>query len=118
MSGLLPQLLNPVDEQRVGELLRDDAWAMQEKLDGRRLLLVKRDGAISGVNRKGLTIGLPESIVRAAEQVPGDFVLDGEAITHLFHTFDILSLGGEDLQIGPGEGAESSTPVLRSRSSR
>lgn len=97
-SGLLPQLLNPVDEERVRELLRDDAWAMQEKLDGRRLLLVKRDGLVSGVNRKGLTIGLPESIVRAAGQVPGDFVLDGEAITHLFHTFDILSLGGEDLQ--------------------
>lgn len=98
VSGLLPQLLNPVDEDRVRELIRDDAWGMQEKLDGRRVLLVKRDGAIFGVNRKGLTIGLPESIIKAAEKIDGDFVIDGECITHLFYTFDILSLRGDDLR--------------------
>jgi len=98
VSGLLPQLLNPVDEDRVRELIRDDAWGMQEKLDGRRVLLVKREGTIVGVNRKGLTIGLPESIIKAAEQIDGEFVMDGECITHLFYTFDMLSLRSEDLR--------------------
>jgi bifunctional non-homologous end joining protein LigD len=98
VSGLLPQLLNPVDEERMRELICDDAWGMQEKLDGRRVLLVKRDARIMGVNRKGLTIGLPESIIKAAEKIDGDFVLDGECITHLFYTFDILSLRGDDLR--------------------
>lgn len=98
VSGLLPQLLNPVDEDRLPELLRDDLWVMQEKFDGRRLLLMKKAGLVSGVNRKGLIIGLPDSVVRAAEQVPGDFVLDGESITDHFHAFDLLSLAGEDQQ--------------------
>jgi bifunctional non-homologous end joining protein LigD len=98
LSEFLPQLLNPVDEERMRELLRDPAWVMQEKLDGRRVLLLKRDGQVTGVNRKGLTIGLPESIIKSAECIEGDFVLDGECITDLFHTFDILSLHGEDLR--------------------
>jgi len=37
VSGLLPQLLNPIDEEDVQVLLKDNAWGMQEKLDGRRV---------------------------------------------------------------------------------
>lgn len=40
-SGILPQLLNPIEENEVQKLIRDDSWCMQEKFDGRRLLIQK-----------------------------------------------------------------------------
>ena len=41
-SGVLPQLLNSIDEEQVLRLIQDDNWCMQEKQDGRRLLIRKR----------------------------------------------------------------------------
>ena len=41
VSGLLPQLLNAIDEVEASRLISDPGWAMQEKLDGRRLILRK-----------------------------------------------------------------------------
>jgi bifunctional non-homologous end joining protein LigD len=38
-TGLLPQLLYPVDESAVRKLIADPLWWMQEKFDGRRMLL-------------------------------------------------------------------------------
>lgn len=95
-TGLLPQLLNPIDESEVARLVADDGYAMQEKFDGKRVLLVKAGDAISGVNRKGLTIGLPSSIIESAKVVPGDFILDGECVGDVLFAFDLLELNGED----------------------
>src|SRR5690349_4203735 len=33
VSGLLPQLLNPIEEGEVGRYLADDGWVMEEKHD-------------------------------------------------------------------------------------
>src|ERR1051325_7335264 len=38
-SGLLPQLLNPVEESALPELIENDEWCAQEKFNGRRLLV-------------------------------------------------------------------------------
>jgi bifunctional non-homologous end joining protein LigD len=40
-TGLLPQLLNPIDEVEMNRLLTNDNFGMQEKFDGRRLLIQK-----------------------------------------------------------------------------
>ena len=96
VSGFLPQLLNPIDEEHAQSLLKDAQWCMQEKFDGRRTLLVKRRGEVTGVNRKGLTVGLPASIVESAMTMPCDFVMDGESIGETFHAFDLLTLDIED----------------------
>ena len=53
---------------------------MQEKFDGKRVLLRKNNGAITGINRRGLTIGLPSSIITSAQQLSGDFIIDGECV--------------------------------------
>ena len=62
VTGLLPQLLNPIDEDQVNLLLMDDGWAMQEKFDGRRMLIRKDHAEVHGINKKGLLIGLPETV--------------------------------------------------------
>ena len=43
-TGVLPQLLNAADDDEIERLVADDQWAMQEKFDGRRML-VRKQGA-------------------------------------------------------------------------
>ncbi|NBV25676.1 MAG: DNA ligase, partial [Proteobacteria bacterium] len=100
-SGLVPQLLNSIDEAEVARLTSDPRWAMQEKLDGRRLLLRKEHGVIAGINKKGLIVGVAETVSQTARELTGDFVLDGEAIGDYLHAFDLLFLHGEDLRAKP-----------------
>jgi len=58
-TGIHCQLLNPIEEEQVGKFIADPAYWMQEKWDGRRLLLHKRYGKITGINRRGLAVALP-----------------------------------------------------------
>jgi bifunctional non-homologous end joining protein LigD len=56
-SGILPQLLNPVEEAEVELLLRDDNYCAQEKFDGKHLLVRKQDDDLEGINKKGFVGG-------------------------------------------------------------
>ncbi len=97
-SGLLPQLLNPIEEADMPRLIRDHDYCAQEKFDGRRLLIRKQGAAIEGINKKGLVVGLPESVFQAVRLFPGDCILDGESIGDVFHVFDLLELAGQDIR--------------------
>ncbi len=97
-SGLLPQLLNPVDVARVDELIADSHWCMQEKKDGFRLLVRKSGHVIEGINRKGMFVGMSTAIEQAILEIGGDFVLDGEGIGDIYWVFDLLELDREDLR--------------------
>jgi bifunctional non-homologous end joining protein LigD len=101
VSGLLPQLLNPIDEKTVEILLHDPNWCLQEKFDGRHLLIRKQGAVIHGINKKGLIVGLPLPVFEAVQQFNADLVLDGESIGEVFHCFDILALDGVSLQNRP-----------------
>jgi bifunctional non-homologous end joining protein LigD len=96
VTGLLPQLLNPIDEQEVKRLLKDPNWALQEKYDGRRVLLQKQGENLTAINRKGLTIGFASSIGVSAQKITSNFNMDGECVGDLFHAFDLLEWDGED----------------------
>jgi bifunctional non-homologous end joining protein LigD len=97
-SGILPQLLNPIEEADVERLLHDDDYCSQEKFDGRHILIRKQDGQIKGINKKGLLVGLPETVSNGIHQMPGNFISDGESIGDDYHAFDLLELNGEDLR--------------------
>jgi bifunctional non-homologous end joining protein LigD len=101
VTGILPQLLNPIDETEARRLIKDPAWAMQEKFDGRRMLLRKARAEIHGLNRKGLLIGLPELVFQSFRAISSDVVIDGECIGDYFHAFDLLECDGEDLRSKP-----------------
>ena len=101
VTGLLPQLLNPIDENRVQQLIVDPAWCMQEKIDGRRVLIAKSEERIVGINRKGLAISLPTTITVVVASIAGDFTLDGECVGDHFHVFDLLALNGIELRSLP-----------------
>ena len=97
-SGIRCQLLNPIEETELHALLFDSTHCLQEKFDGRRMMLRKTGNEIIGINRRGLVVGLPDTIHQAASQLPGDFLVDGEAVGDVLHVFDLLEANGEDLR--------------------
>lgn len=96
VSGLLPQLLNVIDDREVSSLIDNPAWCMQEKYDGRRMMLRKTGETVEAINKLGLIVGLSVPIAEAAMALPGDFVLDGEVIGDRYFIFDQLSHNGTD----------------------
>lgn len=95
---ILPQLLNPVDESDVNSYLMDDSYCLQEKMDGKRILLRKNGSIVEAINRKGLVVGFPKGIETIALKFNHDFVLDGELIGETIHLFDVLEWDGKDLR--------------------
>ena len=105
VSGVLPQLLNPIDDAELQEKLNDGSW-MQEKHDGRRCLvrITLLNGGptctAEGINRKGLTIGLPETVASSAQNLPA-CIIDGELVGDTLFAFDMLELAGNDMRSQP-----------------
>jgi len=100
-SGLLPQLLNSIEEERVLELIRDDNYCGQQKHDGRRLIVRKQGQDIIGINKKGNTVSLPLTVFDVVKGFDADVAIDGESIGDTFIAFDLLELDGVDIRSWP-----------------
>ena len=96
VTGIHCQLLNPMREDQSEALLANPSWCAQEKFDGRRFLIRKEGNAITGINRLGLAVAVPEPIAAAAEAIAADFIMDGEAVGDHLYVFDLLALNGID----------------------
>jgi bifunctional non-homologous end joining protein LigD len=77
-------------------VLGRDYW-LQDKRDGQRRMVEKRpDGAILGVNRRGLTVPLPARLHAALKCFAlQTFVLDGEIEEDRLVVFDLLDADGD-----------------------
>ncbi len=84
-TGIRCQLLNSIDDADLAQFLDDQLYTAPEKFDGRRLLVRKADGVPTGINRLGLEVGLPATIAEFAASLPGEFVIDGEAVGDTLH---------------------------------
>jgi len=101
-TGVFPQLLNPIDQDQAEQLVRDDDWWMQEKFDGKRILIRKDGDQVIGINRKGLAVALPQPIVEQAQIIGGrQWLMDGEAVGDIYFAFDLLEEDGVDLRKEP-----------------
>ena len=80
---------------RGGALLRDDDYCAQEKFDGRHLLIRKEDERLEGINKKGLIVGLPQTVANDVRCISGSFIPDGESVGDDYHTFDLLECGAK-----------------------
>ena len=98
VTGLVPQLLNPIDASEVEHYLASAEYGMEEKMDGERRMVRIANKAVTGSNRKGLTVQLPAPLVDDLLLLAGDddLVLDGEQIGDTYHVFDLLSLNNID----------------------
>jgi bifunctional non-homologous end joining protein LigD len=91
-TGIRCQLLNPIDDSELRRMLTNQTHCLQQKHDGRRVLVRKKDGVITGINRRGLVIELPDAITAAAAAIGPDCLIDGEAVGDTLHAFDLLEL--------------------------
>ncbi len=96
-TGIHCQLLNPVEEDQAERLIADPAWWLQEKYDGRRLLIRKMGEQITGINRIGLTVALPQTLASDAAACPVDCIIDGEAVGDVLYAFDVLLIGEDEI---------------------
>jgi|SRR5665213_490075 len=103
ITGVLPQLLNNIDEEDLDDYFDDPNYCMQEKKDGKRILFRKSAqlSEVEAINRKGLLVGFPTSIAGALESVSGSWLLDGELIGETIWFFDALELSGSSLLGSP-----------------
>lgn len=94
------QLCNPIEDHELdGFVARvGNEWGAQEKYDGKRVLLVKKGKAVTGLNRHGKPTDVDPAIVEDALRYKSDFVLDGEAIGPDYYAFDLLAHAGEDFR--------------------
>lgn len=100
-SGVRCQLLNAIDESELSRLLTNSTHCLQEKHDGRRLMIRKQGDTITGINRRGLVVAIPDAIREAVEQIPFDVLIDGEVVGHTLHAFDLLEVKGHCLRKRP-----------------
>lgn len=96
ISGVLPQLLNIIDEREAAKLVMNNNWLMQKKFDGKRIMLRKTEDTVEGINKRGLVVDIPAAIVKAAKRIDGDFIIDGEAVGDRYYTFDLIAYQGQD----------------------
>ena len=94
VSGLLPQLLNVIDDREVSLIVDDPGWWMQEKFDGRRLLLRKTGGDHRGHQQARPAHRRAGLAIAAARAIDGDFAVDGEVMADEMYAFDAISRGG------------------------
>jgi len=99
VSGVLPQLLNALDEAEAQRYILSDEWCAQEKFDGHHKLVRRNGDKVEGINKKGQIVQLPKAIVDAALSLKmTQFVIDGEHIGEQIFAFDLLEQNGDNLR--------------------
>ena len=96
-TGIIPQLLNPITEEEAEKYLDNPLWCIQEKFDGKRIMVSVKSGVVTGSNRKGLSVSLPQELSDSLGTL-SDCELDGELIGDKYYIFDILKIDGVDIR--------------------
>lgn len=96
-TELVCELLTPIELAEVAKYILDPEYWMQDKRDGHRRMLQKlADGAIIGVNRRGLAVPLPAPLYGELTGLALEtYVLDGEIEGDRLVVFDILHADGD-----------------------
>ena len=94
-TGQIPQLLNEIEESEVEKYITDDDWCAQEKYDGQNRTIIKSKGVITGVNKKGLSVTLPEEIEVEMQMLPMECILNGEIMGNYIMLWDDYSIPGK-----------------------
>lgn len=99
MLGLLPQLLNAIDQIDVSACINNDAYFAQEKMDGQRIIIYKKNNEVTASNKLGKYVPIPTKIVDDICNIPHNFVLDGELVNDNYHAFDLINLAVDGKEI-------------------
>ncbi len=96
-TGLYPMLLNPIDEESLPSFIANTNWMMQEKLDGKRIMVKVDFRFPQASNRKGQKVAIPDEVFLELKKFD-DCILDGELVGTTYYVFDVLEYAGQDLR--------------------
>jgi len=98
-TGMRPMLLTDFTGEDEEQFLADPAWAGQQKMNGKRILLrVEPSVGVCGGNRRGLRCPIPQELEKSIPLATLQAVFDGELVGDVYHAFDLLEAGGLDLR--------------------
>ena len=99
-TGIVPQLLNNIEEHDINAYIANNNFMMQQKFDGKRMMICMDSNGIKAINRRGLTCGFPDVIKEALlDEAPvSEFLLDGECVGEEYFAFDLLEYNGKDIR--------------------
>lgn len=95
-AGLRPMLLTVATEEDLERLIKDDRWAAQEKMNGKRIMVRLKGGGVTAANKSGKECPIPQAVVDALSGDEGEY--DGELVRGRFHVFDAMRNGTGDLR--------------------
>ena len=84
----LPKTIDLIEAQR---RILDPNWALQQKYDGERVIVICKGGEIEAVNKKGRQFTKDDEILPFFAKDVGDYVLDCEYAWGIVWAFDELS---------------------------
>ena len=97
------QLLTAIDDgNEAAAKLLDPNYAVQQKFDGKRIMLHIERSSVTAYNREGLSCRVAPNILAEARQFApiAPMMVDGEWIreTKTLHAFDLLEINGTDIR--------------------
>lgn len=86
-----PQLCSSINQSEVDELIQNDYWVAEQKLDGNRLLISVKEGTASLYGRNGQPYSkkVPSELIAGLESLGVDLTLDGELVGEEYYVFDL-----------------------------
>lgn len=94
------ELLEEIDRPRAERLLANDAYWLQLKANGKRCRILKAQGKITGLNKRGERIALPPALAAFTQALPfASLLIDGELMPGGHYiAYELLAQSGiEDL---------------------
>lgn len=89
-ARLIPRTLNRIND--LDWIIDQDDMAVSQKLDGRRLMIVRGDDAVIGISRSGGDADIPKHLEEAFTRVKPGWIFDGEILDGVYHVFDVLHM--------------------------
>ena len=93
-AGITLHLLTQVSESDIERYITSDRYLAQEKYDGERRPVARRDEVI-GSNKNGFQTTLPADVIASLSALPPDTELDSEQVGETLYVFDVMKIGGE-----------------------
>ena len=86
------------DEAQLIQFITSDRFAMQQKLDGRRMIAVKTD-KVRAYNKEHNPFNMPTLVERTLMELPGEpWLFDGELCGTDYHIFDVCEVHSQGMK--------------------
>lgn len=93
-TGIALHLLTQVPESDIDRYINDDRYMAQEKFDGERRPVARREEVI-GSNKNGFQTSLPAPVIDILSALPMDTEIDAEQVGEVLYVFDVMKIAGE-----------------------